>query len=252
MTATASSSVAWAPYIGTGAVLLAVLLAAVALLLAGLAARLKSPIAVRRPGPTVAGCMIALWALSLLMVVVGETVYIIQITEAFPVLAAQARRAPPAAHVNVGTFPDAALAFLLIAYLTRRFGWAAALASAFVGAAAAPMLFEAPFDLIVMGRSNPVIAPNPALYRALFFVPLFLAELSTVSLLSLLPSFRITRASLLALAAMFAVFAIWAAVGFAYPNQPLPLALNIVSKLLCFAASVLFFAWRDRPSHRET
>ena len=112
------------------------------------------------------------------------------------------------------------------------------------------MLFEAPFDLIVMGRTNPVIPPNPALYRALFFLPLFLVELSTVSLLALLPSFRITRASLVALAVMFAVFALWAAFGFAYPNGPLPLALNVVSKMLCFAAAVLFFVWPDEPSNR--
>ena len=81
-----------------------------------------------------------------------------------------------------------------------------------------------------------VIPPYPVLYRALFFLPLFLAELATVSLLSLVPSFRITRGALFSLAAMLAVFAVWAALGFAYPNQPLPLALNIVSKLLCFVA----------------
>ena len=250
MTAPAHPSAAWTPCLGTDAVLLAVGLAVVALLLAGLAGRLKGPIAVRRPAPAVAGVMIGLWVLSLLMVVVSERVYIIQITEAFPALAAHARHAPPARHLNVGTFPDAAVAFLVIAYLTRRFGWRVALASAVVGAAAAPMLFEAPFDLIVMTHSNPVIPPNPALYRALFFLPLFLAELSTVSLLSLVPSFRITRGSLLALAAMFAVFAIWAGLGFAYPNQPLPLVLNIVSKLLCFVAAVLFFVWRETPVHR--
>jgi hypothetical protein len=246
--------VAWAVYERTDAVLLSIALAAVAAVLAWLAARLRDPVRVARPGRVVAGFMIALWALSILMFLVAGLVYLAQIREAFPALAARAAEAARAghraraAHVNVGTYPEAVVTFFVILYLTRRFGWAAALASAVVGAAAGPMLFEAPFDLIVMTRTNPVIPPNPALYRALFFLPLFLVEVSTVSLLALLPSFRITRGSLFALAAMFAVFAVWAAFGFAYPNRLLPLALNIVSKLLCFVAAALFFVWRDQPA----
>jgi hypothetical protein len=254
----APSAVAWAPYVATDAILLALVLAAAAAVLAWIGARLVRPLGVRRPGPTVAGLLIGLWALSILMFVVAGMVYLVQIGESFPALAARAAEItqrtghPPRARaVNVGTFLDAAIAFFAILYLTRRFGRVAALASALIGSAAAPMLFEAPFDLIVMTRSNPVIPSHPALYRVLFFLPLFLIELSTVSLLSLLPSFRITRGSLLALAAMFAVFAVWAALGFAYPNQPLPLALNIVSKLLCFVAGVLFFVWREQPSDHQ-
>ena len=47
-------------------------------------------------------------------------------------------------------------------------------ASAAVGAMAAPMIFEFPFDLIVMARTYPPIPPDPALYRVLFFAPPFL------------------------------------------------------------------------------
>jgi hypothetical protein len=43
---------------------------------------------------------------------------------------------------------------------------------------------------------------------------------------------------------MFAVFAIWAAFGFAFPSQPLPLALNVISKILSFVAATMLFAWR--------
>jgi hypothetical protein len=39
----------------------------------------------------------------------------------------------------------------VILYLTRRWGWKVALASAVIGTAAAPMIFELPFDLIVIG-----------------------------------------------------------------------------------------------------
>jgi hypothetical protein len=82
------------------------------------------------------------------------------------------------------------------------------------------------------------------LYRLLFFLPLFLVEFSTVSLLTLLPSVRVTAYAAYALAGMFAVFAVWAAFGFAFPSEPLPLALNVISKILCFVAAITLFVWR--------
>jgi hypothetical protein len=145
--------------------------------------------------------------------------------------------------VRVGTLLDAMLTFLVVLYITRRFGWRTALGSAFIGTAAAPMFFELPFDLIVMGKTYPPIAPFPTLYRALFFLPLFIIELSTISLLTLLPSMRITRNACYALAAMFVVFAVWALFGFAFPSEPLPLALNVISKVLCFVAAIMLFVW---------
>jgi hypothetical protein len=77
-------------------------------------------------------------------------------------------------------------------------------ASAVIGTAAAPMFFELPFDLIVMARTNPPIPTHPMLYRQLFFLPLFLVELSTTSLLTLLPSMRVTACACYAVAGMFA------------------------------------------------
>ena len=50
---------------------------------------------------------------------------------------------------------DAVVTFCVVLYLTRRWGWKVALASAVIGTAAAPMFFEFPFDLIVMARTNP-------------------------------------------------------------------------------------------------
>ena len=137
-----------------------------------------------------------------------------------------------------------AVTFLVILYLTRRWGWKVALASAFIGTAAAPMFFEFPFDLIVMTRTNPQLPMHPMLYRQLFFLPLFLAEFSTVSLLTLLPSMRVTAYAAYAVAGMFVVFAVWAAFGFAFPAEPLPLALNVISKILCFVAAIMLFVWR--------
>ena len=113
---------------------------------------------------------------------------------------------------RVGTFSvHAPVTFLVILYLTWRWGWKVALVSTVIGTAAAPMIFEFPFDLIIMTRSNPPIPAHPMLYRQLLYVPLFLAELSTISLLTLLPSMRVTAYAAYAVAGMFLVFAVWAA-----------------------------------------
>ena len=146
--------------------------------------------------------------------------------------------------MRVGTFIYALATFFVILYLTRRWGWKVALASAVIGTAAAPMIFEFPFDLIVMTRTNPPIPTFPMLYRQLFFLPLFLVEFSTISLLTLLPSMRVTAYASYAVAGMFAVFAVWAAFRFAFPAEPLPLALNVTSKILCFVAAIMLFVWR--------
>jgi hypothetical protein len=105
-----------------------------------------------------------------------------------------------------------------------------------LGAMAAPWIFELPFDLIIVGQ---VYTPLPATpFRGLYFLPLFLIEFSTFSLLTLSPLVRLSRATLFSLAGMFFVFAIWGAFGFAYPGTPIPIALNAISKVLCFVAAI--------------
>ena len=124
--------------------------------------------------------MIATWLLAISNSIVATFVYGLQVKQAYPGFVA--------ARVRVGTFVDAPITFFIILYLTRRWGWKVAVASAVIGTAAAPMIFEFPFDLIVMIRTNPAIPTHPMLYRQLFFLPLFLVQFSTVSLLTLLPS----------------------------------------------------------------
>jgi hypothetical protein len=224
-------------YSGDESILLAVLLLAVAGGFAYAGKRLRVPLKIARPGSIAAGFMIAIWLLAIYNVVVATDVYGLQVREAYPGFVA--------ARVRVGTFVDALVTFFVILFLTRRWGWKVALASAVFGTAAAPMFFELPFDLIVMARTNPPIPTYPMLYRELFFLPLFLVELSTVSLLALLPSMRVTAYAAYALAGMFAVFAVWAAFGFAFPAAPLPLALNVISKILCFVAAIMLFVWKN-------
>jgi hypothetical protein len=231
----------WVSYGSREAAVLAIVLAAVAGTFAYLGTRIRRPISVRRPGRTVSGFMIAIWLLAIYTFIVVLHVTSVQLRQVHLLV-----RAPNADFkVRVGTLLDATLTFFVILYITRRFGWRTALGSAFIGTAAGPMLFELPFDLIVIGKTYPPIPPLPMLYRELFFLPLFIVELSTISLLTLLPSMRITRNACYALAAMFAVFIVWAVFGFAFPSEPLPLALNIVSKVLCFVAAIMLFVWHE-------
>jgi hypothetical protein len=226
----------WISYGGGEAILLAIVLLVVACGFAYAGKWLRPPVRVTRPGGIAAGFMIAIWFLTIYNFLVATFVYGLQLKQAYPNFVAP--------RVRVGTFVDAPVTFLLILYLTRRWGWKIALASAIIGTAAAPMIFELPFDLIVMTRVNPPMPTHPILYRQLFFLPLYLVELSTLSLLTLLPSMRVTAYASYAVAGMFAVFAVWAAFEFAFPSEPLPLALNIISKILCFVAAIMLFVWR--------
>jgi hypothetical protein len=59
---------------------------------------------------------------------------------------------------------------------------------------------------------------------------------------------RVTRATFFSFALMLGVWAAWALAGFGYPSAPLPIALNIASKLLAFVvAFTLFLPRRSAP-----
>ena len=242
----------WVSYGSRDAVLLAIVLIASAAAAVYAGTRLRSPISVTRPGRTVGSFMIAIWALAICTFFVAAYAYGLQLKQVQSLVIPPMTQvgAPRRAAIQVGTLPDAAVTFFVILYLTRGYGWKVALWSAFVGTAAAPMIFELPFDLIIMGRTL-AIPPNPTLYRALFFFPLFIVELSTLSLLTLLPSMRITGHACYALAGMFAVFAVWAVFGFGPPTEPLPKTLNVISKMLCFVSAIMLFIWRETPHERK-
>jgi hypothetical protein len=91
-----------------------------------------------------------------------------------------------------------------------------------------------------MTRTYP-IPPDPAGYRALFFLPLFAIELTTLALLTLSPMVRLSRATFWSFAAMLAVFAVWALFGFGYPSTPVSITLNVVSKILAFVTALTLF-----------
>jgi hypothetical protein len=65
---------------------------------------------------------------------------------------------------------------------------------------------------------------------------------------------KLSGTTFFCLALMLLVFAVWALAGFGYPSAPVPLAMNVVSKILAFVTALsLFlpewFTWwrRDRP-----
>lgn len=236
----------WVSYGGAARIELAIVLLAVAGSLTYAGARLRVPAQAARPGRAVISFMLVTWVLAIAAFLVCLDAYAQQELHEYP--AARFAAQDPILPV---TLIAAAATFIAI-FSTSPHAFGMRLASAVVGAMAAPMIFELPFDLIVMARTYPAILPHPAVYRALFFLPLFLIEITTLSLLVLSPMVKLSRSAVFSFAAMLAVFAAWALAGFAYPSAPLPIALNVLSKLLAFLAALgLFLPQRARTEMHD-
>jgi hypothetical protein len=218
---------------------LAALLLAITAAFAYLGVRRRVPIAPVSPGKTVTMFLMLIWVVSLVAFVVDSITYGFVLQQANLVAVYKSYTAPNP--VTPLTETGAVVTFIIILVLTRKHGIKVALLSAFVGAVAAPMIFELPFDLIVLNRIYPPIPPAPLLFRLLFFLPLFLVELSTMSFLTFSPLTRLSKYTFFSLATFFFVFAVWAAFGFSYPSDLLDTAFNDISKVLCFAVAITFF-----------
>jgi hypothetical protein len=225
----------WLPYAGANAIRLALVLFVIAGALAFEGAALQAPLQLRRTGWLAGGLLAIIWLLAWITFGVCAVTYFHALT------AAVGNFTPPASPIGPVTALSGLLGFVAILVFTWRLGWKAALVSASVGMVAAPMIFELPFDLIVMGRLYPTPPAPEAQYVLLYFLPLFLVAISSFALLTVSPLTRISRSTLLCLAAMYAVFAIWALLGFVYPSQPVPLLLNAAAKVLAFAAAATLF-----------
>ena len=231
---------AWVSYGGTARIALAIILLAAAGGVAYAGIRLPLPVRLAQPGRKVWIIQVVAWLLAIVALLVCLAAEVEHARQEHLL------RAVPANPIAPVTFICAGALFFIIIVTSPQGGWVA-LVSAVAGALAAPMIFELPFDLIVMARTYPPIPPDPALYRVLFFAPLFLVELTTLSLLRLSPLVRLSRAAFLLFALMLAVFAVWGLAGFGYPSAPVPIALNVVSKLLAFAVAFsLFLPARSR------
>ena len=223
----------WSPYSGSSSIILVVALLIVTGALIYFGFRLPHPLSVKRPGKALGVTLVVIWVLSVI------TFLVALITYALALYQQVGHPTGPVDPITFVTLGSGVLAFFVIVYLAQDSGMWVATGSAIVGTIAAPMIFELPFDLIVMGRTYP---PAPVvLFTLLFFLPLFLVEISSFAMLMLSPVMRLSRATLFLLAGMFFVFAVWAVSGFAYPSAPLPFALNVISKILAFATAVSLF-----------
>lgn len=235
--------VGWFSYGGAARVVLAVVLLAVAAAVTGTGLRLRVPVRLPRPGRTARTVILAAWGLAVMAFLVCFSIYVQQLIRQHLI-----HSRPPQPVFPVTAACMIAL-FFAIWYFGRSLSREARLGSAFIGAAAAPMIFEFPFDLIVMTRTYPGVAPDPALYRVLIFAPLFLVEFTTLALLSLSPLVRLRRAAFFAFALMLLIFAVWALFGLGYPSAPLPFAFNAASKIAAFAVALgLFLPQRGQAS----
>ncbi len=233
----------WVSYSGVARIELAIVLAALAGGLAYAGTRLPRPARAARaaraarPGRARLVLMLGAWVLAIAAFLVCFAIYVRQYRHEYGIGSAAA----PVDHILPVTLFAAAATFFVILISSGSYGPVARLASAAVGAMAGAMIFELPFDLIVMARTYPPIPPDPALYRVLFFLPLFLIEITTLSLLTMSPMVKLSRGALFSLASLLAVFAVWGLFGFAYPSAPLPTALNMLSKILAFVTVLCLF-----------
>ena len=140
----------WSPYAGSGSIILAVGLLIVTGVLIYVANRLHHPLAVKRPGKVLSVALVVSWVVCVIAVLEASSIYILALYRQ-----EGGHLTVAADHITPVTLTAAVVAFFVIAYLARRSGFSVAVGSAIVGTIAAPMIFELPFDLIVMGRISP-------------------------------------------------------------------------------------------------
>jgi hypothetical protein len=226
----------WASYGGDARTWLALglLAAACCVVLAGI--RLPLPVRFPQPGPAGRAAMIAAWAVSLAALLVCSAIYFRQAIHDIQAAGTSA----PALRLTILPVTLTAAAVLFVIIISRRSpDLPARLASAAIGAIAAPMIFELPFDPIVISRIQ-MIFPDPPPW-ILVYAPLLLVQITTLLLLRLSPMVRLTKATFFSFALMLGVWAAWALAGFGYPSAPLPIALNIASKILAFVTAFTLF-----------
>jgi hypothetical protein len=233
--AAVTQSGTWVGYAGNARIVLALVLLAAAVGVAYAGARLRRPIRFAQPGRTARFLILTTWVLAIAAFLVCVTLYAKQARQEHLLHAVPANPIAPVTAICVVAI------FIVVLLIGRTRSQGVMLASAAIGAMAAPMIFEFPFDLIVMARTYPAISPDPALYRALFFIPLFLVEATTLSLLTFSPLVKVSRAACFTFASLLAVFAAWGLTGFAYPAAPAPFTFNVVSKILAFVVALCLF-----------
>ncbi len=225
----------WIPYSGNSTIILGVVLLVIAGVFTFFGFKLKKSLKVKQPGRAMAGIQVAVWILAINTFLANSSVYALQMQQDNLI------GTPPENPITKFTLAFAAISFLVIYFVNVEGRGKAAFWSAVAGAMAGPMIFELPFDLVVMTRVYPPIPQNPALYIGLYFIPLFSIELTTVSLLFLSPLMKVTRLTFFSIAGMFLVFAIWGFLSFSFAYTTEFLILNVAAKALAFVTVVTLF-----------
>lgn len=225
----------WVPYSGNSAIILGVVLLVIAGVFTLLGLKLKKSLSVKQPGRAMAGMLIAIWFLAINTFLANASVYALQMQQENLI------GTPPENPITKFTLGFAVISFLVIFQVNVNDGTKVAFWSAVTVAMAGPMIFELPFDLIVMSRTYPLIPLNPALFIGLYFLPLFIIELTTISFLFLSPLMKVTSLTLFSLAGMFLVFAIWGFLSFSFAYTTEFLVLNVIAKALAFIVVVTLF-----------
>lgn len=234
----------WLSYAGTARIGLAIVLVAVAAVIVYAGAQLHRPVLPPKPGPRIKVIIVAGLVLAIVAFLISVAEYADGLRR-HNLLRILPKNPSPIAPV---TAVCAVAIFVAIVFLTRSQEPPVRVASGLIGAMAAPMIFEFPFDLIVMTRVYPSIPPDPSLYRVLFFAPLFLIEFLTLSLLSFVPTARLTRPAFFCFALMLLVFAAWALTGFGFPATAGSYTFNVAGKVIAFAAALTLFIPSPKPS----
>jgi len=228
----------WVGYTGTARIALVCVMLVLTVALALIGWRLRKPRAARPSGVATGVFIAIIWVLSILIMewstfAYGEAIH-------NQVVATGQGAAGSKNPITKFTVLFAVAACILIfVWLRKRFGWKTALLSGIAGAGAGPVMFEFPFDWIIMWH---LAVPTPVtLYRWVYFFPLFLFIIVTLALCTLSSAARLRRETLFAMAAMFLLWAGWAATGFNYPSTSLPWLFNVLSKLAAAVAGVMIF-----------
>lgn len=231
-------NVNWSPYAGSSPYLLAGVLLLTTIILMYVGVRFRQAKPGQRPGKFLGALLISSFVLAILTFLTAITAYgLAQVQQGITFTSTNP--------ITPVTLLSGFVTFVVILFLARKSGARAAIGSAIVGTIAAPLIFELPFDLIVLWQTFP--PSPPTLYTPLFFFPLFLVEILSFALLSLSPVMRLSKVTFFLLAGMFFVFAVWALAGFAYPSTPFPIAMNMLSKIMAFAVAIsLFLRGREK------
>ena len=221
--------VAWSPYEGSSRIQISLLLFLIGAALILFGWRMKKVVKLPRMGIVLGVFVTVIWAFSILA--------FLRINRAVARYTGSAGNLGPIFPITIAA---AVCSFASVAYTSRRDGTAPALGRGFLAFIAGPMVFEFPFLIIVIPRTNAPLIPE-----LIFLIPLFTIIFTTLLMLLFSNRITITKYSVWFYGAMIIVFGVWALDGYSYPSNPFSFLMNAISKILGFASVATLFVKRE-------